>query len=116
MEINPLTWQDHFGLSTCSAGAIDSSIPPTALGVAVIYALAGEGEEIYLVLESRAGSLRDQCLKRLQSGKLPPTAKLTLSYKCEVLPDPTPEALQAACRQQVMLAGELRRELRPAMR
>ena len=27
-----------------------------------------------------------------------------------------PEAVHAACRQQVMLAGELRRELRPAMR
>jgi len=116
MESNSPTWQNRFEFSTCRADAVETAVPSTALGVAVIYTRGPDAETIHLVVESRAGSLRDQCLKRLQSGKLPPTATLTVSYKSEVLPDPTPEALQAACRQQVMLAGELRRELRPAMR
>jgi len=116
MESKSPTWQSRFEFLTCRADAVESAIPPKAIGVAVIYTPGPGSESIHLVVESRAGSLRDQCLKRFQSGKLPPTESLTVSYRCEVLSDPTPDALQAACRLQVMLAGELRRELRPAMR
>lgn len=116
MDSNSPTWQNHFGFLTCRADAVGAAIPPLALGVAVIFTRGVEMDTIHLVVESRAGSLLDQCLKRLQSGKLPPAESLTVSYKCELVPDPNPEAIQAACRQQVMLAGELRRELRPAMR
>lgn len=88
----------------------------TAPGVAVIYSRAEAGEKIYLVLESRANALRGQCEKRLQSGKLPATAELFVSFRSGIQADPSPEAVNAACREQVIFAGELRRELRPAMR
>lgn len=116
METKSGTWQERFGLTTCPAQTIDPAIPPTALGVAVIYEQTGGAEKIFLVVESRAGSLRNQCLKRLQTAKLPPGVALTVSFLGLILPDASPEAVQAACREQVALASELRRELRPAMR
>ncbi len=116
MDIKTSPWQERFGLTTCAAGEIESAIPPAALGVAVIYAQSTAGDAIFLVLESRANSLRDLCVKRLQTAKIPPGAPLTVSFKAEILADASPEAVHAACRRQVILAGELRRELRPAMR
>ena len=116
MENKPATWQDRFGLTSCSAQAIATAIPATAQGVAVIYAKTEAGEKIILVLESRTSGLRSQCEKRLQSGKLPATEQLTIAFKSELLPDASPEAIHASCREQVIFAGELRRELRPAMR
>ena len=116
METKPTTWQERFGLTTCPAQEIDQAISPSAPGVAVIYTQTEAGEKIILVLESRAGGLRNQCEKRLQSGKLPPTEQLTVAFKCELLSDTSAEAVHAACREQVIFAGEIRRELRPAMR
>ena len=116
METKPRSWQERFELATCAAADVGQAIPPAALGVAVIYGSAAEGEKIFLVIESRAGSLRGQCLKRLQTAKLPPLASLAVSFKADDLADPSAEAVHSACRRQVILAGELRRELRPAMR
>jgi hypothetical protein len=116
MENKSATWQERFSLTTCSAQEIDPAIPPTALGVAVIYAQAAAGEKIFLVIESRTGGLRSQCVKRLKTAKLPPDTSLMVAFKGEILSDASPGAVHAACRQQVMLAGVLRRELRPAMR
>jgi hypothetical protein len=116
MESKTSPWQARFGLKTCAATELNTAIPSAALGVAVIYAKAAAGEIIYLVLESRAGSLRDFCLKRLQTAKLPPASELTVSFKGALLADTSPETVSVACREQVILAGELRRELRPAMR
>ena len=111
-------WQNRFELKTCKASDIEKVIPAAAVGVAVVYiAATGDVDEaIFLVIESRAGSLRDQCLKRLQTAKLPPVADLTVSFKTETLPDTKPETLDAMCREQVIFAAQLRRELRPAMR
>ncbi len=109
-------WQTRFCLKTCAAGEIITAIPPAALGVAVVYAKGAAGETIYLVLESRASSLRDFCMKRLQTAKIPPASSLTVSFKSIPPADASPEAISAACREQVIVAGELRRELRPAMR
>jgi hypothetical protein len=109
-------WQNRFELTTCSEGEIDPTIPPTALGVAVIYAQTAAGETISLVLESRSGSLRALCAKRIQTAKIPPGTPLMVSFKSETLPDASPEAVHAACRRQVLLAAQLRRELRPSMR
>lgn len=116
MEIKRTTWQERFGLTTCPAQEIDKAISPSAPGVAVIYTPTETGEKIILVLESRTGPLRNQCEKRLQTGKLPPTEQLKVAFKCELSSDTSPEAIHAACREQVIFAGELRRELRPAMR
>ncbi|HTJ79762.1 MAG TPA: hypothetical protein VL357_12275 [Rariglobus sp.] len=116
METKPTTWQERFELTTCAATDIEQAIPPAVLGVAVIYSKTGDGEKIFLVIESRASALRAQCLKRLQTAKLPPVESLTISFKGEILADSSTEAVHAACRRQVILAGELRRELRPAMR
>lgn len=112
------SWQDRFELKTCAAAKLEKAIPAAAVGVAVIYTAAeGEADEkIHLVVESRAGSLRAQCLKRLQTAKLPPVAALTVSFKSAPLPDSSPETLHAVCREQVVFAAQLRRELRPAMR
>lgn len=114
METKP--WQNRFGFKTCTADKIDTAIAPDALGIAVVYAQAKTGETIFLVLESRAGSLRDLCVKRLQTAKIPPGTPLTVAYKSMVLADKSPAAVSAVCREQVILAGEMRRELRPAMR
>jgi len=111
-------WQDRLELKTCTADKLEKAIPATAVGVAVIYT-AGSGtvdEKIHLVVESRVGSLRAQCVKRLQTAKLPPVEELTVSFKTEKLPDKSPETLDAICREQVIFAAQLRRELRPAMR
>ncbi len=116
MDTKTSPWQARFGLKTCAADELNTAIPPAALGVAVVYGKSAEGETIYLVLESRAGSLRDFCVKRLQTAKLPAASSLTVSFKAMTLADASAEAVSAACREQVILAGELRRELRPAMR
>ncbi len=116
METTPAPWQERFGLTTCPAPAIGREIPSDAQGVAVVYEKTATGEKILLVLESRTSGLRAVCEKRLQTAKLPPAAQLTVSFKTEILSAATPEAVHAACREQVIFAGELRRELRPAMR
>ncbi|MEI6052573.1 MAG: hypothetical protein WCQ44_07730 [Opitutaceae bacterium] len=116
MESKSASWPQQYGLTLCPATAIDPTIPATALGVAVIFALHPAGEKTYLVIESRATPLRQQCLKRLKTATLPPVAELTIAFKIEPVADDSPAALDAACRQQVILAGELRRALRPALR
>lgn len=116
MEIKHGTWQNRFGLTTCAASEVETAIPATALGVAVIYTAGPQGDQILLIVESRASSLRSQCLKRLETAKLPPLADLTVSFIGETLADASPEAVHETCRQQVVLAAEMRRELRPAMR
>jgi len=116
MKTKPASWQERFGLTTCTAQAVGQVIPSAAQGVAVIYATTDAGEKIFLVIESRTSGLRSQCEKRLQTAKLPAGVPLTVSFKAEVLAAATPEAVHAACREQVIFAGELRRELRPAMR
>jgi hypothetical protein len=116
MDPLPAAWPQQFGLTTCVADRLEQNLPPAAWGVAVISGPGESGETIYLVIESRAGSLLTHCQRRLQSGKLPPIATLSVAFKAEVLEAPSPEAVQVACRQQVLLASELRRELRPAMR
>ena len=110
------TWQVRFELKTCSAEKITTAIPAKAIGVAVIYAVGDAGETIYLVLESRSNSLRDFCVKRLATAKIPAGTALSVSFKSTPLADTTAEAVSAACREQVIMAGALRRELRPAMR
>lgn len=116
MENKSAPWQERFGLTLCTASALETAIPATALGVAVIYAATEAGETVFLVLESRASSLRDRCLKRLQTAGLPPPASLSIAFQSEILADTLPATIDSACRQQVRLAGELRRELRPALR
>ena len=110
------SWQARFELKTCTAEKVATAIPAKARGVAVVYAKGEASETIYLVLESRANSLRDVCVKRLATAKIPAGTALSVSFKGAPLTDATPEALSAACREQVLLAGALRRELRPAMR
>lgn len=117
MNTKPAPWPARFGLTTCTAGEIATAIPPAAIGVAVIYALAAKEETVtFLVLESRAGSLRDLCARRLQTAKFPADASLLVSFRTIAPADSSSEAIHQACREQVILAGELRRELRPAMR
>jgi hypothetical protein len=116
METTTGGWQKRFKLRTCAAAEVEKEIPATVIGVAVIYATTPEKEQIFLIVESRAGSLRSQCLKRLQSAKLPPLAELSVSFVGETPGEASPEALNEACRRQVVLAAEMRRELRPAMR
>ena len=118
MDTKNATWQERHGLTICPAAAIESTIPSTALGVAVIYSptTAEADERVFLVIESRATSLRSQCARRLETSQLPPLASLHAAFKAEALSESSAAAVHAACRQQVSLAGELRRELRPAMR
>jgi hypothetical protein len=111
------SWPTRFELTTCAASEIADAIPPALPGVAVIYSRADdETETIYLVLESRAGSLRELCARRLETAKIPAGTALTVSFKCLESAGTTPEAVAASCRAQVIAASELRRELRPAMR
>ena len=70
MENKPAPWPEHFGLTSCAASVIDPAIPEKDWGVAVIYAPAADRETVFLVLESRAGSLRELCAKRLGTAKL----------------------------------------------
>ena len=116
METKPTTWQTRFELTSCAAADLEQAIPADAPGVAVIYTQAAEGEKIFLVIESRAGALRAQCLRRLRTAKLPPVASLRISFRTEIPADASAEAVHEACRQQLNLSGELRREPRPAMR
>lgn len=118
MENQSAPWPERFGLTSCPAVGIDPAIPPAALGVAVIFtpATAAAAEKVFLVIESRAGSLRSQCTRRLQTPKLPPPASLHVAFHATPLPDTSAAAVHAACRQQLVLSAELRRELRPAMR
>ena len=116
METKSGSWQKRFELTTCAAAQVEKAIPAAAIGVAVIYTTEAGKEHILLIVESRASSLRSQCLKRLQTAKLPPIAELSVSFICESLDDASPEAMHEACRRQVTLAAEMRRELRPAMR
>jgi len=118
MENKTAPWQERFGLTSCPAAGIDPAIPPAALGVAVIFtpATAAAAEKVFLVIESRASGLRSQCDRRLQTPKLPPLASLQVAFQAEALPDASADAVHAACRQQLILSAELRRELRPAMR
>jgi hypothetical protein len=55
-------------------------------------------------------------VKRLGTAKLPPAAQLKVAFKDEVLSDHSPETVAAACRAQLVFSGQLRRELKPAMR
>ncbi len=112
MENSNQPWPERFGLTRCPAAAIKPAIAAEALGVAVIYS----AETVFLVIESRARSLRAECARRLAAAKLPPAETLTVAFWSEVLPETNREAVDAACRRQVILAGELRRGLRPAMR
>jgi hypothetical protein len=116
METKLGTWQERFGLTTCAASDIEKAIPAAALGVAVIYTATHEEQKIFLVIESRAGSLRSQCARRLQTAKLPLGSSLMISFRADILPDSSPESVHSACRQQVIFAAEIRRELRPSMR
>ncbi len=140
MQTTPAPWTEKFALTTCPAADLATAIPAGALGVAVVFAPApvGEsspyrqrgpalrvavvfapapvGEAVYLVVESRARDLVGQCQRRLLTAGLPPVSALTVAFQAEVLPDASAEAIHAACRRQVTLAGELRRALRPAMR
>ncbi|HEY9250718.1 MAG TPA: hypothetical protein VIO38_16375 [Rariglobus sp.] len=116
MDPKTSPWQTRFGLKTCAARDIATAIPAATPGIAVVYAPAADGETVYLVLESRAGSLRDLCAKRLSTAKIPAGVELTVAFKGMPASARSPEAVGAACREQVILAGELRRELRPAMR
>lgn len=116
MKTNSASWQERFGLTICPATEITTAIPAAALGVAVIYEQIGAAKTTFLVLESRAGSLRDLCTKRLQTTGLPPRSALTIAFKGEIHPGASPEQLHVICREQVSLGAELRRELRPAMR
>ena len=116
MDNNTAPWQDRYELTTCTAKGITKAIPAKALGVAVIYAKQDDGDTIYLVLESRVGSLRDLCKKRLETAKIPEGTSLHVSFKIIPATDDSPAAVSAACREQVLFASPLRRELRPAMR
>jgi hypothetical protein len=118
MENQITTWPEKFGLTTCPATKINGAIPAAALGVAVIYApAAGDvAEKTFLVIESRARGLLSECERRLQTAKLPPLATLLVAFQADTLPDTSPESVHASCRRQVILAGELRRALRPALR
>ncbi|ATC65264.1 hypothetical protein CMV30_15625 [Nibricoccus aquaticus] len=116
MENKTVSWQKRFGFTVCAADAVEKKIPAKALGVAVIFEPTETGEKIFLVIESRASGLRAHCVKRLTTGKLPPVASLKVAFKAVELADASPESVKAACREQLILTGELRRELRPAMR
>lgn len=116
MENNTASWQDSHELTTCTTKGLVKAIPAKALGVAVIYAKQEAGDTIYLVLESRSGSLRALCQKRLETAKIPEATALHIAFKLIPAADDSPAAVSAACREQVIVASTLRRELRPAMR
>ncbi|MEY4488485.1 MAG: hypothetical protein RIQ79_993 [Verrucomicrobiota bacterium] len=116
MDTNHAPWQERFGLTVCRAEEIGKAIPAGVMGIAVIYAKTEGGEAVYLVVESRAGSLLTQTTRRLETAKFPAGVKLTVAFKTEALADASATAVHAACREQVIVAGAMRRELRPAMR
>jgi hypothetical protein len=116
MDNNQDGWAKRFELTICTAGEIEKTIPAAALGVAVVYADGADGETVFLVIESRSGSLLAQVTRRLQTAKFPEGAALRLAFRVAAPTPVTPEEIHAACREQVIFAGALRRELRPAMR
>ena len=116
MDPKSSPWQTRFELKTCAAADIATAIPAAKPGIAVIYTKSKGDETIHLVIDSRAGSLRDLCAKRLETAKFPAGAPLTVSFKLIAPADSSAEAVSASCREQVIIAGALRRELRPAMR
>ncbi len=116
MDNNQDGWAKRFGLTVCDAAEIEKTLPPDALGVAVVYADGAAGETVFLVIESRSGSLLAQVSRRLQTAKFPEGAALRVAFRVDTPTPVTPEEIHAACREQVILAGALRRELRPAMR
>jgi hypothetical protein len=110
------TWQERFGLTACPASVVDQCIPPNLMGVAVVYAPHGDETKTYLVIESRAGDLLGQVERRMGTAGLPTAEELMVAFVVESSADFSPEELKAACRRQVIFAGEIRRALRPAMR
>jgi hypothetical protein len=116
MEIQENEWAQRFGLTHCAAADINQKLPPDALGVAVVYAEDADGQSVFLVIESRARGLRAQLSRRLETAKFPAGVALQVAFRVEAPTPVTPEEVHAACREQVILAGALRRELRPAMR
>ena len=109
-------WRTRFELSTCAASEMSTAIPAALPGIAVIYAADNQAETIFLVLESRAGSLRDLCTRRLATAKIPAGTPLLVAFRILAPESGDAEAVAASCREQLSLASELRRVLRPAMR
>ena len=116
MDTNQKAWQERFGFTVCDAGEVGKKLAKDLMGIAAIYAGTTSGDVVYLVVESRAGCLLTQIIRRLQTAKFPDGANLKVAFKAGVLPDKSPAAIHEACREQVIFAGALRRELRPAMR
>lgn len=116
MDKQNQSWRERFGLSLCPASGLAAAFPADALGIAVVFTAAADGEKVFLVIESRAGSLLEQCVRRLKTAPLPPIDTLQVAYVVEPANDGTPEAMNEICRRQVVVAGALRRELRPALR
>lgn len=116
MKTKSPSWQEKFGLTVCPASSLQQTLPADAVGVAVIYEALSHSQTTYLVIESRTGSLRDLCAKRLSTAKLPPVSALTVAFKAESLPGASLEQMHAHCREQVFLGAELRRALRPSLR
>ena len=111
------SWPARFELSICAASELSRAIPAALPGIAVIYSTDGEkSETIYLVLESRAGSLRDLCTRRLGTAKIPADTPLLVAFRILAPETESADAVANSCREQLSLASELRRALRPAMR
>lgn len=116
MTIPQNDWATRYGLTLCAAAEIAEKLTPDASGVAVVYAETAAGQAVFLVIESRARGLLEQVTRRLETAKFPPGVALQVAFRVEAGAAVTPEEIHAACREQVILAGALRRELRPAMR
>lgn len=116
MDPKSSPWPARYSLKTCAAAELTAAIPAGQPGIAVVYTKSKDAETVFLVLDSRAGSLRDLCEKRLATAKIPAGTPLTIAFKIIAPADASPESVSASCREQVIAAGELRRELRPAMR
>ena len=65
MENQTQPWPERFGLTLCSAADVATAIAANAVGVAVVYS----AESVFLVIESRARSLRTECLRRGELGQ-----------------------------------------------
>ena len=68
---------------------VATAIAANAVGVAVVYS----AESVFLVIESRARSLRNECLRRLTTAKLPTATQLMVAFRCEVLPETSREQI-----------------------
>lgn len=115
MDKQNQTWQERFGLSLCPAAELATVLPEPALGIAVLFAPGADGK-VFLVIESRASSLLQNCLRRFKTAPLPPLETLQVAFMMEEATDGSLEAVHEVCRRQVVMAGALRRELRPALR